>query len=251
MKKLQLFYLILFSFSSFNIFCQIVSESEIKSEKSKPQKKSITHFSDSSNTDLLFTFFTAYNYRNLTPNDYPFGKDLGERVNETSIWTTNYAVGFRQKLNKNFSFEGKLSLIKTGEKYNFKSSIDDSTYNYTQNYTYVGMPLIVNYLTGKKLKFLFGAGLTPQIFLNSSRKTTWTTSENQNGNETLKTKQGINYFNLGTTIQAGINYQFNEKWTFEILPMFRNQLFSSYLKTSNFKHYNFQFGIQYGLTLKL
>ena len=251
MKKLQLFYLIIFSFTSFNTFSQIVTESEIKSEKSKPLKKSNHHFSDSSKTELLFNFFTAYNYRSLTPNDYPFGKDLGERVNETSIWTTNYAIGFRQKLNKNLSFEGKLSFIKTGEQYNFKSAIDDSTYNYTQNYTYIGMPLTINYFTGKKLKFLFGVGLTPQIFINSSRKTTWTTAENQSGNETLKTKQGFNYFNLGTTIQTGINYQFNEKWSFEILPTFRNQLFSSYLKTSNFKHYNSQFGIQYGLTLKL
>ncbi len=251
MKKLQLFYLILFSFTSFNIYSQILTETEMKSEKNKPQKRSDYDFSDSSKTDLLFTFFTAYNGRNLISNDYPFGKDIGERVNETSIWTTNYAIGFRQKLNKNFSFEGKLSFIKTGEQYHFKSNMDDSTYNYTQNYTYIGMPLTINYISGKKLKFLFGIGLTPQIFANSSKKTTWTTSENQSDSEILKTKQSFNYFNLGTTIQTGFNYQFNEKWSFEILPTFRNQLFSSYLKTSNFKHYNYQFGVQYGLNFKL
>ena len=113
------------------------------------------------------------------------------------------------------------------------------------------MPLTINYFTGKKLKILIGIGLTPQIFVNSSKKTTWTTSENQSDNETLKTKQGFNYFNLGTTIQTGIIYQFNEKWSFDILPTFRNQLFSSYLKTSQFKHYNYQLGIQYGLNYKL
>jgi len=251
MKKLQLFYLILFSSASFNIFSQIQTEAEISSDKNKHPKDSNNSYLDSSKTDLLFTFYSSYNGRYLTPNDYPFGKDIGERSNERAIWTTNYAIGFRQKLNKNFNFEGKLSLINTGEQYSFQSTINDSTYNYNQKYTYLGMPLTINYFTGKKLKILIGIGLTPQIFVNSSKKITWTTPENQSDNETLKTKQGFNYFNLGTTIQTGIIYQFNEKWSFDILPTFRNQLFSSYLKTSQFKHYNYQLGIQYGLNYKL
>jgi len=250
MKKLQLFYLIIFSFTSFNTFTQIITETEDKEEKNKALKKKNFEVSDTNKTELLFSFFSSYNNRNLSTNDYPFGKELGERVNETSIWTTNYSIGFRQYINNHFNFEGRLAFISTGEQYEYKSATNDSTYNYVQKYSYIGMPLSINYYTGKKLKFLLGIGLTPQIFVNSNKHTTWTTSDNQNSDETLKTKQGFNYFNLGTTIQTGINYQFNEKWSFEILPTFRNQIFSSYLKTSNFKHWNYQLGIQYGLNFR-
>ncbi len=251
MKKLQLFYLIIFSFTSFNSFSQIITETETKEEKSKTRKMNNFEVSDSNKTELLLTFYTSYNKRIITPNFYPFGKNPGLRENEKPIWTTNYSIGFRHYINTYFNFEGRLAFISTGEQYDYKSTESDSSYHYTQKYNYIGMPLSFNYYTGKKLKLLLGIGLTPQIFINSNKNTTWTTSENQSKEETIKTKQGYNTFNLCFTIQTGINYQLNEKWSFEILPTYRNQLLSTYLKTSNFRHWNSQLGIQYGLNFRL
>lgn len=251
-KLMKKFHLLLIVFSSLfisPIYSQIITENEAISSAEKAKKNPAVQDFSAPYTQLYFGAVIGFSSRELIENEGLFQKPLNERVNETAYTTLSYQFGFNHYLSKHFYLDAGLSFLKNGEQYNFTGT--DSTFAYQSTYNYIAMPIHFNYVVGGKLKFHFGLGLTPQMFLKHNQEQQWTTATNSSKTNSISTKSNYNNFIISSTIQAGIKYQFKKQIGIYFLPEFRYQLNSTYLNTNAHKHFARVFGLQFGLTYNL
>ena len=239
MKSLQLF-LVLLIYSS--VQTQIISTNTSPTPKKNKSRDS---------SSILYVDFQRMNTtRMLTQNTSFLTVPLGERANESSLKVWSYQFGMCTPLSKNLSFDGGLALIQTGEQYEWNSTITDSSYRYTTNYRYFGMPLQVKYQTGKDFVFFIGAGVMPQLFQSYQQEIAWTDSLGNAGKKTLNDESMCQSFVLSAIASTGIQLHFKSNYGLRCSLNYRYQLTNSYGPYQYFKHFSSGIGGGVALTRK-
>ncbi len=187
-------------------------------------------------------------FRTLTSNDGYFGEPLGEKANETPLFTGGAAIGMKTRLANHLYLDFGIALAKNGESYDYSATDSDSTYSYKSSYTHFAVPLKLQFITGQKVKFIAGAGLQPQMFLGYKQDIEWTTTENVNGSRTVKNKNDFNLFTIAAVANVGIEWQFSKYASLYLLPEFRTQLNSTYGKQAPYVHKGMFYGVQFGFS---
>jgi hypothetical protein len=189
--------------------------------------------------------------RILSPNTGYFGEELGERAVEGSLNTWSYFLGVRGELKAGFFWDGGLAFLQNGESYSYKNPATDSSFSYKTTYSYVGMPLKINYAYGKALRIYGGAGLLPQMFFGYKQQQEWTTVENRGFTNDITTKSGYNSFVLSAVASIGLELSIHNNWRIFASPELRWQLNSSYLSQDAYIHKGRVYGITFGLIRNL
>ncbi len=243
-----------------NAFGQIVIEEKPNPEKTEEKKESELFGTANRNNDrdvdsvtrLYFNSNWSKSYRELVPNGDLFGEDLGKRADEVSANFWSFGVGLRNRLGKHFELEVGLGYMRNGERYSF--TLSDTNYNYTTRYNFISMPIVAYYTYGSGIKFLAGAGFVPQLFMSQVQNTTWKTTNNTPGETDVKTKSGTNEFASFTSsilFRVGIELKYSNYWALYLIPEYRQQVSSTYGKTSPYTHRANAFGFNLGLTYLL
>ena len=113
-------------------FGQVELSKETTKEKKAKEKKEKTEKKKDNATSVFLTANWSSTNRKLIENDGLFGKPLGEREFEKSSNAWSFELGFRNKIHKNISWEGGISLMQNAESYLFEGA--DSTYSYKTKY---------------------------------------------------------------------------------------------------------------------
>lgn len=247
---------IFFLLFSFNSFAQIElggegSSTEEKTKKAeKKEEKKIDLLLDHEPTTEIFGGANwSVSNRKLIENPSIFGDSLGIRANEVALNTWSFGIGLRNRINQYLMWEGGIAYLRNGESYSFEDI--DSSYSYQSTYTYVGMPLKLYFTYGNKVRLQVGGGLIPQMFVNFKQSSNWTNAQDESDSEEIKTKIGYNSFVVSAVANIGISYRFENNWGVYLMPEYRYQLGSSYLKTNKFKHYGSALGVSFGLSKSL
>lgn len=244
------------------LFCRTVAFSQILIGEPQPDAKSATKKkekkseSDSTKvkkeptgTSIYFVSNWSSTNRSLTENGDLFGEPLGERANETGLNTWSFGLGFQNEFAKHFMWDGGISFLRNGESYSFVGT--DTAYSYQTTYSYISMPLRVNYVIGKDFKFYAGGGLVPQMFLGYKQDRQWTRADNSEESETIKSKSGYNSFVISAVINVGMMMNFNNGWSLLVSPEARFQLNSSYMNQDAYVHKGKAYGVTFGLVRHL
>lgn len=244
------------------LFCRTVAFSQIligepqldaKSTTKKKEKKSDSDSTkvkkELTGTSIYFVTNWSATNRNLTENGDLFGEPLGERANEIGLNTWSFGIGFQNDFSKHFMWDGGISFLRNGESYSFVGT--DTAYSYQTTYSYISMPLRVNYFVGKDFKFYVGGGLIPQMFMGYKQDRQWTRSDNSDESETVKLKSGYNPFVISTVVNVGMMMNFNNGWSLLVSPEARFQLNSSYMNQDAYVHKGKAYGITFGLVRHL
>lgn len=203
-------------------------------------------------TAIYFNANWSNTSRKLEENTGLFSKELGKRIDETSANFWSFGLGIRTDLKNNFRFSIGLGYLKNGEKYSFVGN--DSTFNYTTTYSYISMPLVLDFVYGKKLKFNIGGGLVPQMMMNYNQNQKWTNAQNTEGKFIDKRKgtdQTFNQMILSALINAGVQYKYGKLWSIYIMPEARFQLTNTYSKNAPYSQKAIAMGLNLGLTYQL
>lgn len=253
MKRFLFLLTFLYSLTSFGQI-QIGGEEKEPDKKAKKEKVKEKEEKEEKPVDGTTEIFFGANWsatnRVLKINDNVFGDSLGERANETGLNAWSFSLGMRNRINRFLMWEGGISFVQNGEQYSFETV--DSSYAYTSNYRFIAMPLKLYYTYGEKnLRLMAGVGLAPQMAMAFRQEINFRDTEGDEGSESVKTKVGQSSFAVSFVGNIGINYSFNSGWGVYILPEYRYQLSSTYLKTEPYKHFGTAFGVSFGLTKKL
>ncbi len=224
-----------------------------KSENKKKDKKSVSDTlkakKEPSGTSIYFVTNWSATNRSLFENGDLFGEPLGERANEIGLNTWSFGLGFQNEFAKHFMWDGGISFMRNGESYSFLGT--DTAYSYQTTYSYITMPLRVNYVYGKDFKFYAGAGLIPQMFMGYKQERQWTRADNSDETETIKSKNGYNSFVISAVMNVGMMVNFNNGWSLLVSPEARFQLNSSYMKQDAYIHKGRAYGVTFGLVRHL
>jgi hypothetical protein len=238
-------------------FAQIVNPNEDKKEEKKEEnlvdKAGIRQERELDNqTSIYFNTNWSNTSRALTVNEGLFAEEIGERANEVSANFWSFGAGIRADLNKHLRFSTGLSVIRNGEKYSFVG--EDSTFNYVSKYTYVAMPLVLEFVHGNELKFSFGAGVVPQMLVRYKQEQEWTNPVNAEETNVIKLKgtdQNYNPFLISAVVNAGIQYKYGKYWSLYFIPEARFQLPSTYAKNYKYVQKVTAIGFNIGLAYQL
>jgi len=231
-------------------FTQVeLSKETTKKEKQKKVTKSEKSEKELSSTGAFVLSNWSFTNRKLIENEGLFGDSLGYRANETGLNTWSFGIGLRSQFHSNFAWEGGISYMKNGEQYLYEEV--DTMYSYRTKYTYFAMPIKLYFTYGEKLKFLAGVGVVPQMFAGYQQEVTWRDSEGKEESSSSKLKIGYNSFVISTVFNIGLQYDFTRRIGVFLMPEYRIQLTSSYLKTSSYKHYGRSLGGNIGLIINL
>ncbi len=241
---------LLWSCVSLTAFSQVELSKET-TDKQKKQKKEKPTDGKNQMTEVFLQANWSYTSRKLVPNDGFFGDSLGSRANETGVGAWSGGIGLRNTLGKYLVWEGGISFFQNGEQYNFEATDSDSTYTYTTKYMYISMPLKLYFTYGESIQLMAGVGLVPQMFLRYRQNLEYTDAENKQFDEEIKLKSGYNPFALSAVFNLGVKFRLSEAWSFYVMPEYKHQLTSSYVKNASYKHFGRSIGLNVGFSIHL
>ena len=189
--------------------------------------------------------------RFLTPNGGLFGDSLGIRGDETYLDKWSFSIGVQSQISEHVFWDGGLSLLRNGESYSYVDPMSDSTYSYQTSYSYFGMPVRINFVVGKLVRFYAGVGLIPQMFMGYRQDRYWSTNSNTTESEQFTTKSGNNSFVLSGIGNIGAMIDFQNGWQILVSPELRWQFNSSMLGQDSFIHKARCYGLSFGLVRNL
>jgi hypothetical protein len=223
---------------------------EISSESTK-KDRSKQASNDSSATAIFLAANWSQTNRVLSPNGGLFGEELGKRSEEDVLNTWSYFLGVRGGMKHGFFWEGGMAFLQNGESYKFKDQVSDSTFSYNTTYSYIGMPVKINYGYGKNFRIYGGVGLLPQLFFGYKQDQQWSTPENGSSSNEIALKSGYNTFVISTIASAGIEISVHRNWRLFLAPEIRWQLNSSYVSQDAYIHKSRAYGVTFGLIRNL
>lgn len=236
--------------ASLLIFSSIYAQIEIDSKDEIKQKEKAPKVADTILSTEVFVYSNwSRTNRSLTENEGLFGDTLGERANETGLDIWSFGIGLRSQFHKYLAWEGGISMIRNGEQYSFSDT--DTSYQYENRYTYIGMPLKVSFMYGNTFQLIASAGIIPQMFVRYSESIGYVDSENNSDQFTNTFSSGYNTFVLSTVFNIGGQVSLGDKLKIFAIPEYRLQLNSSYREIDPYIHKARAFGVNLGLTYKL
>lgn len=221
---------------------QIVSK---QNPKKKAERASGT---DTSGLSIYFHYGYGSSFRVLKPAKSAFGKELGERANETPIGVSSFQFGINSKISKTLSWDFGIQWVQFGEQYNQR--FEDSLSMYTAKYSSLAVPIRVQMEFGKRLTFFCATGIQAQ-FLSLYRKESTIDVAGKTSESTEKTLKNANSFLLASTSSMGIKYPLRNNIKILLGTEFVFQLSNTFTKQSPYSHYPYyiqgKLGIQWSL----
>jgi hypothetical protein len=184
------------------------------------------------NISIGFSFSPDYNFRTLRNND---GSSSSEMVIDQRNNLEKGKFSFTTGVNLNVRVSGKLE-FQTGLLYSnkgyrtpkratdFQSPLPDEPTHIKSDrrFNYLDIPLKLNFVSGgNKIRFIAGAGIAANIFLDESDIVTLFYAS---GNEKeMDQSSGFDYnkFNLSSLLSAGIEFKLKKNLFFRVEPTFR------------------------------
>jgi hypothetical protein len=233
------------------LFFTLHVNGQILVEEGKPgaEKKEKVKSSTGGQTSIYAISNWSKTNRTLASNSGYFGDTLGTRADETLIQNWSFGLGLRNRINRFLVWDGGMYFCRNGEQYAFTGT--DTTFAYQTTYSYIGMPLRLNFSMGKEIQWHVGAGLLPQMFVQYSQKQQWTTTLNSSDSQVIKTNSGYSPFVLSAIFNAGVQLNFSNGWGVLVSPEIRIQLNSTYLKQATYIHKARCYGVSFGLIKNL
>jgi hypothetical protein len=216
---------------------------QVKTKKVK-EKKELGEIADNS---FIMAFDLGQSYRNLQPTTGLFGKPLGSKEDETPSLNFAANVGIRSKLAQNYFFVGGIGLAQYGEQYAL--SLPDSSSTYKTSYRHLALPLGIQYVIGRKIRFSASLGFQPQLFMRYRQESTIRNSENAESKETIKQNTTIQPFTLATFAELGLEIPLDNKVSLIVSPLFRYQLTSTFQRQTPHRHNAFYGGLKVGMII--
>lgn len=229
-------------------------EVPVKPKKEKKIKKEKTSFlaneNDSTYNSYLFfgsgLFFSQpINREANTLFSKPMILEKQEKGIVVPLVGINYKINLTKGLYANFGFDYSHS----GEKFNWKSAASDSAYSYKSTYQLLSIPIGLNYIVGKKVKFIGGFGIAPNLTFGSKRVLQVTTNENKKSTTKIPLRNSTSDFNVAGYIQAGVQFRIVNGFYFYAIPELRYSFFNTLNKQATYSRKVWQLGVQFGFSL--
>lgn len=189
--------------------------------------------------------------RSLAENKAPFGAPLGFRSDEYGLKTWSFQAGARNRVSKYLSYDVGLSLDRFGESYSYDDRDSDSSYKYTNRYTYIAMPVQVLFTTGKDLRLFVGGGVQPELLAGYRQEVKWETSLAATGSETNKNTNGMNGFGMAALATCGVQMRWSSHASIYVIPSWMWGLTSTYDDQSDYIHKGRSFTLKFGVVMHL
>ena len=231
-----------------------ISGGEIKSKKEKGEKtkKEKPTFEADSLSGSIFYLSGLVQHSFRTFKDESVYDVHQQLIDEVPMTTGGVSLGVLVPLSSAFSLDAGVTYFGHGEAYNYEDPSTDSTFNYTNVYMQIGIPLKLRYTYGNDLQFFGYAGFAPINILNVRNKTTYTDSLGASKDPGLVLiKDGFTTFNLMAMGGVGVNYYLNHIG-FSISAEYRRHLLNSYSEDT-FKrvHKMYGIGVNVGINVRL
>ena len=185
--------------------------------------------------------------RTLTENKDPYGEPVGLRADETGFQAWSFQLGMRNRFAHSWSYDVGGSIDRMGESYEYDDPDTDSTFSYTNRYTYFALPAQVFYTYGKDLRFFIGGGVQPQLLMGYRQEQEWTTSLQSTDRQDVKIEKGLNSFVFGVVASAGVQVRMGKSGSVYVLPAMLWNLTSTYDKQAEYIHKGYSFNLKFGL----
>lgn len=252
-SMIKIFTLTFGLFLTSSVSAQIVSgnnpnpETE-KQEKKKREKREWDRDSLSGTTYYLTGLYN-YSYRSFEDRSV-FGS-YATWEDQTPGHTGGFNFGVLMPLNPSLQLDLGIGYFGHKENYAYDHPTSDSTYQYSNNYMQLAIPLRLRYVVGNKFQFFAFGGMTGINLLNIRFNESYTTNSGLSViSETELIKEKLSIFNVMASAGAGITY--NLDWVgFTLFPEFRYHLINSYdPKSKPIDHKMWGVGLNAGLTLR-
>jgi hypothetical protein len=222
MRKILLLPILLIAFNS---GAQIITD-DSKPEKEEETSEEVKVPKKKSGFELYFGASPSYTFRTLETNDNIFGQELGQREFEEAAWTTSFAAGIRNQINKNFIFELGVGYSSNRETFDFTEA--DSVYRYINTYRHISFPIRVAYTFGDDISFYGGIGVMPKAFLSLKREVTTLDLNGDESTEDIIVKEKYNFFVIDALATIGTRIKLNPNYGIFAMLEGRRQLTNNY-----------------------
>ena len=129
-----------------------------------------------------------------------------------------------------------------------KESISQFSSTVSNNYHYVGIPLIVGMkLNNKKLSFGLFSGIITNVLVSSSQSIYYIYYNPEQPDKYSQAKRELARFSLVYTGGVDINYKIAKLWTVSLSPNIKYSLTSIYKNENSVKQLPYSFGLQFGV----
>lgn len=225
-------------------------EKERKKKKKKERIPFLANETDSTyNSYLLFgsgvLFSQPINYETHTLFSKPMTLQKEEKGIVVPIVGINYKVNIVKGLYANFGID----YSKTGEKFSWKSTVSDSAYSYKNTYQLLSIPIGLNYIVGKKVKFIGGLGVAPNLTFGSKQFLEVTTTDKKVSSSKIPLRNSVTDFNIAGYVQAGVQFRIVNGFYFYLIPEFRYSFLNTLNKQATYARKAWQVGAQFGFSL--
>lgn len=235
-------------FALFSVFVASQTFAQVTIDKPKPEPKSSV-----GSTEIYIGAGRNNAFRTLETNDAPFGKPLGYRADEQSIKIWAYEAGFRRTVNQHLIVDGGLGIERFGESYASEKQAEtgDSTYSYTNHYSYVTMPIQCYGYIGEDFKLFLGAGLQPGLVGKFVKNTTITDSIGNSITTEVNKPEQLSSFLLNARMSSGITWSWSKSMSVYLLYTYQIGLTSTYEPQQAYKHYMRAGSVRFGVAFTI
>ena len=223
-----------------------------KKEKSERLPKVDTFNRDSlSGTVYHVSGFMQYSYR-VFEDQSVYGVHA-DKVNEVPMYSTGgINLGILMPISAHWSVDAGVTFFGHGEAYNYSAPDSDSTFNYTNVYMQVGVPLSLRYTYGDDFQFFGFAGITPINILSRRYDVNYRVADGEPFDLPLASiKDDFTQINVMATAGIGVNYYFKTMGMF-LSTEYRRHLGNTYSEdTFKRTHNMFGIGLRFGLNFRI
>lgn len=190
-------------------------------------------------------------FRKLEENVAPYGDPLAYRVDEVPLLRTGFHLGMRNRFHSLVTYEVALSWDKFGETYNYQAEEDDSSFTYTNTYSYISLPVQVYLTHGKDLRYFVGGGIQPMLAMKYAYEEKYTDSLGGQFESTIKSADRMSGLTVNLLVSAGVQWRFSKLFSLYAIPSYVYGLTSTFGKEESYKHYIRAWNFRCGLTLHI
>jgi hypothetical protein len=231
-----------------------ITKKEVKEKKSGQEHKpnSKLNSNPQSNWVLGYYFSPESSFRKLSANS-DFKKQEGERNNNEKAkigFSTGITLGY--KISDRITLGSGMYVLNVGEKGGCYSQDSTSFIHYTNNYTYLGIPLLAGYKIGSnKFGTTINSGLIVTALVSGQNKgdkyydDDYYTSKGHDDDD--DDESAYSRFNLVYIANLEFNYQLYKKLSLHAGPSFKYFLASIYKEDHPIKSKPYSLGFQAGV----
>lgn len=226
-----------------------VGNQQPKVRTAKPAKEKRPIDFSSVESQIFLGGFLGSSDRVLRENASVFGDPIGQRETEGPLLTGGFETGVRTKLSERFRLSFGVSYATYGEQNSV--AISDSSFNYVNRYSYVGLPIAIQYIRGNRLRFVSGIGLQPNLFVRGRQENEAISPAGVSTEGSITYREEMNFFTLQGIAQLGLEYQFGARAACHLIPEYRFQFTNSFTNQAAYVHQVRWFGARFGLVFTI